>query len=248
MPAYSLDIKSQEEWTLMSIKVFLVSNFRLLLHGIEVLLLQHDERFHLIGKADKLDGLSEAVVSLQPDLLLLDIDTAPTQVSKQVEVLTTVASRVRILLLTRLSDSSVQEKAIMAGARGLIDYRISLDLFLIAMEKVHEGQVWLDRESTGRLWGGPNSQPEIEGNHTAALLEQLSCREKKILFIALSHGGESAKKIAARLFISESTLRNHLTSIYKKCGVSSRSGLLLYALKNSLPELLRIEFNSSSTR
>jgi two-component system nitrate/nitrite response regulator NarL len=231
------------------INVFIVSNFQLLLHGIEVLLSQHGERFHLVGKAEQLDGLSEAVVSIRPDLLVLDIDTAPTQVPMQVEVLNTVASHVRILLLTRLSGSKVQDKAVMAGARGLIDYKISLDLFLNAMEKVHEGQIWLDRDSTGRLWGSLSSQPEIEGNGAAAaLVEQLSGREKKILFIVLSHGGESAKEIAARLFISESTLRNHLTSIYKKCRVSNRSGLLLYALKNRLIERLEAEFNSSSAR
>jgi DNA-binding NarL/FixJ family response regulator len=48
-----------------------------------------------------------------------------------------------ILLLTRLSDGEIQDKAIMAGARGIIDYRISLSLFLNAMEKVHEGQICL---------------------------------------------------------------------------------------------------------
>ncbi len=59
----------------MLINVFLVSNFRLLLQGIEVLLSQHGECFHLVGKAEQLDGLSEAVVSIRPDLLVLDIDT-----------------------------------------------------------------------------------------------------------------------------------------------------------------------------
>jgi DNA-binding NarL/FixJ family response regulator len=130
---------------------------------------KHGERFHLVGTAEQLDGLSEAVVSIRPDLLVLDIDTAPTQIPRQVEMLNTAASHVRILLLTRLSDSKVQDKAIMAGARGLIDYRISLDRFLNAMEKVHEGQIWLDRGSTGRLWGELHSKLEIDRNHPAAV-------------------------------------------------------------------------------
>jgi DNA-binding CsgD family transcriptional regulator len=73
-------------------------------------------------------------------------------------------------------------------------------------------------------------------------------REKKILSIVLNHGAESAKGIAGRLFISESTLGNHLTSIYKKCRVSNRSGLLLYAQKNGLAERLQAEFDGTFAR
>jgi DNA-binding NarL/FixJ family response regulator len=57
------------------INVFLVSNLRLLLQGIEVLLSQHGERFHLVGKGpNSSTGYREAVVSIRPDLLVLDID------------------------------------------------------------------------------------------------------------------------------------------------------------------------------
>src|SRR5687768_4664349 len=152
---------------IMSIRVFVVSNFRLLLEGIETLLSRHPARFHFSGKAENLDGLPDIVLSIETDLLLLDIDSMPTHVPTQVSLLNAVSSHLPILLLTRLNDSDLQDGLLIAGARGVIDYSVSPALFLDALEKVHEGQVWLNRESTGRV----------------------TEREKKILMMVLRHGG-----------------------------------------------------------
>jgi two-component system nitrate/nitrite response regulator NarL len=222
---------------IMSIRVFVASNFRLLLEGIETLLSRHPARFHFSGKAENLDGLPDIVLSIETDLLLLDIDSMPTQVPTQVSLLNAVSSHLPILLLTRLNDRDLQDRLLIAGARGVIDYSVSPALFLDALEKVHEGQVWLNRESTGRLWSALTGPDDRKVNNPGAVLaSQLTEREKKILMMVLRHGGESAKGIAERLHMSESTLRNYLTAIYKKCGVSSRSGLLAYSLQNGLTE------------
>lgn len=220
------------------IRVFLFSNFRLLLDGIEALLSQENERFHVVGKAEQLEGLTKAVASVLPDVLVLDIDTAPMEILAQIAELNMIDHRmIRVLLLTRLSNKNLQDEAMIAGARGIIDSSVSPDLFLNAVEKVHEGQIWLNRYHTGQLWSELTCLHDRKTRDPSALvLERLSEREKKILRMVVHHSDLSAKRLSEHLHISESTLRNHLTAIYKKCGVPNRSGLLAYSLQNRLAE------------
>ncbi|MCK2088978.1 response regulator transcription factor [Thauera aromatica] len=223
----------------MPIRVFLISDFRLLVHGIETLLDQHAPRFARAGRADTLDGAVEAVLAARADLVLLDLDTAPARTIATVGALHAAAPQVPVLLLTRLADSALQDQAVIAGARGVIDATTAPELFLAALDKVVAGQIWLDRAATGRIFvefsrhsSGAHDDP------VAARLAQLTEREQDIVICLLRHSDDAGKALARRLNISESTLRNHLTSIYGKFGVSNRSGLLAFAFHNRLSERL----------
>ena len=136
---------------IMSIRVFVVSNFRLLLEGIETLLSRHPARFHFSGKAENLDDLPDIVLSIETDLLLLDIDSMPTQVPAQVSMLNAVSSHLPILLLTRLNDRDLQDRLLIAGARGVIDYSVSPALFLDALE-THSQYSRCRRRSQNKSW------------------------------------------------------------------------------------------------
>lgn len=223
----------------MSIRVFLISDFRLLAHGIEALLNEHAPRFISAGRAETVDGAAEAALAARADLVLLDIDTAPARVVATVTALHAAAPQLPVLLLTRLADSALQDQAVIAGARGVIDAGTAPELFLAALDKVVAGQIWLDRAATGRIFvefsrhsSGAHDDP------VAARLAQLTEREQDIVICLLRHGDDAGKTLARRLNISESTLRNHLTSIYGKFGVSNRSGLLAFAFEHRLGDRL----------
>jgi len=145
------------------------------------------------------------------------------------------ASQAKILLLTRMENADLQDRAILAGACGVLDRGASIPLLFTAVEKVHTGQVWLDRVSTGRVF--------IELTRMAArrqqdgLVDKLSLlteRERKIVTVIAHNIGDPGKAIAEKLHISESTLRNHLTAIYEKLGVENRHGLVAYAYQKGL--------------
>ncbi|MGE0560098.1 MAG: response regulator transcription factor, partial [Burkholderiales bacterium] len=106
---------------------------------------------------------------------------------------------------------------------------------LTAISKVHDGQVWLDRAATGRIFvefsrenAGQATDPE------RMKIATLTVREREIVAITAGNAGATAKTIARILFISEHTLRNHLTSIYNKLGVANRLELFAYAHKYGL--------------
>lgn len=162
------------------------------------------------------------------------IDPVPEHALSMINSLKT-ASQAKILLLTRMENADLQDRAILAGACGVLDRGASIPLLFTAVEKVHTGQVWLDRVSTGRVF--------IELTRMAArrqqdgLVDKLSLlteRERKIVTVIAHNIGDPGKAIAEKLHISESTLRNHLTAIYEKLGVENRHGLVAYAYQKGL--------------
>lgn len=220
----------------MPIRVFLVSNFHLLSGALAALIEARPQCFALAGCADSFAQARELIPGAAVDVVLLDIDSGADRVASLVTDLH-AASTAKILLLTRVENHAQEDKAILCGARGLIDRDTSVETLLSALQKVHEGQVWLNREATGRIFvemsraGG-----KIPLDTPAAKAASLTEREQEIVTIVARHGGQPGKTIAEKLHISESTLRNHLTSIYDKLGVANRHGLLAYAYRNGLAE------------
>lgn len=222
----------------MPVRIFVISNFGLLLQAIKDLIESSPQRFFLAGSAEKYDqAAGELAVNTNIDMVLLDIDSDPEEVVPLINTLRQV-SQAKILLITRLSDLALQDKAIMAGARGIVDRSISPVMLLTAIEKVNQGEVWLSKVATGRIFvdllriGGNASNNEV----TASKVSLLTGREQEIVAFIACNGGESGKAIANKLCISESTLRNHLTVIYQKLEVVNRHGLIAFAFQNGLAE------------
>lgn len=218
------------------IDVFLVSDCELLKHGLQILLNAKAEQYRFTGSTSSLDIATVPWGGDAPDVLLLDLEIRHGDVVGWLEQWHEHI-RAKPLLLGFREESLVAEKAMLAGAWGLVDCRASAHLLLSAIEKIHLGEVWLDHKTTGRLWGHlTTTHPEQRGCNQLGPHVPLTPRERKIVLCLVKQSGDPARTIAEKLNMSESTLRNYLTSIYNKCGVANRSGLLAYALKNGLAE------------
>jgi DNA-binding NarL/FixJ family response regulator len=144
-------------------------------------------------------------------------------------------SHAKILVLTGLRDESLHDKAVLAGASGVVEKEAPAETILAAIEKVHEGQLWLDRVATGRIFlefARENAAQSVDPERVK--IASLTDREREIVSIAATHAGFNAKAIAEMLYISEHTLRNHLTSIYDKLQVANRLELFAYVHKHGL--------------
>jgi DNA-binding NarL/FixJ family response regulator len=144
-------------------------------------------------------------------------------------------SRAKILVLTGIRDESLHDKAVLAGASGVVEKEAPAETILAAIEKVHEGQLWLDRVATGRIFleFSRESAAQIVDPERAKI-SSLTEREREVVAISATHAGANAKAIAEMLYISEHTLRNHLTSIYEKLQVATRLALFAYAHRHGL--------------
>lgn len=195
--------------------------------------------FLLAGTANSLTQAFELAPGITADVVVLDIDSGADAVLTLINALHTT-SHAKILLLTRMQDHALEDKAILLGARGLIDGDATPELLLNAIQKINAGQVWLNHEATGRVFVElSRMRSKKPADAVSSKVAQLTDREHEIVACIARSNGDPGKTIAGRLHISESTLRNHLTAIYDKLGVANRHGLLAYAFQNGLTERAR---------
>lgn len=215
----------------LPVRVFLVAP-PLVSWGLERLLASAHPRFELMGTAA---GLEEALPLLgrQPiDLVLLDLDG-----SESAEVMEDLHQRTqaKTLMITASRDQAMLDLAVLAGVRGVLKRNDAPATLLKAIEKVHEGELWIDRHATGRIFMEIARQKAADSSDPEKLrISTLTARERQTIVAVASDASVPAKVIAGRLCISEHTLRNHLTSIYSKLNVSNRLDLYAYATRHRL--------------
>ena len=217
------------------IRVLLVDDHRTILWGLEKLIESGKPNMQVVGSATNSDEALKAVEATSPDVILLDLDLGTENGLDAIPRLI-AASSAKVLVLTGLRDESVHHRAVLAGARGVIEKETRAESILMAIAKVHEGEIWLDRVATGKLLVeiSRKSASRSTADPAQEKIAALTVREREIIGLAASNAGGTAKSIAEKLHISEHTLRNHLTSIYEKLGVANRLELFAFAHQHKL--------------
>jgi DNA-binding NarL/FixJ family response regulator len=216
------------------IRVLLIDDHRSILWGLERLIESGKPLMEVVGTATNCADALKLIDETAPDLILLDIGLGDQNGVDEIPNLL-ARSKAKILVLTGVRDESIHDKAVLAGASGVVEKEAPAETILAAIEKVHEGQLWLDRVATGRIFlemSRENAAQSVDPER--AKIQSLTDREQEIVAVAASHAGANAKAIAEMLYISEHTLRNHLTSIYDKLDVANRLELFAYAHKHGL--------------
>lgn len=215
------------------VRILLVDDHPTLLWGLERLLGGQAPQMEVVGSASTPEQALALSHRHAPDLVLLDLDLGGASGLDVLPQL--VQGGARVLVLTGERSQDTLDRAVQLGARGVLRKDAEADTLLKAVAKVHEGELWLDRLTLGRVLHGL-VDPQAQSRQCPEKKKQaaLTLRERKIVEVILEGRGASNKALAARLFISEHTLRNHLSSIYHKLGVGNRLELYVYALKHQL--------------
>ena len=213
-----------------TIKVFVVEPLALMREALTCLL-QSVDGVAVVGEADGASGLIAVVDAKQPDVVLMAIDGTGDLESALLEELPHVAERARTLVLSADPDPHLYVRAIELGALGLVMKTQSAQVLVKAVQKVHAGELWLDRAQMARVVRRLTRRPE-QPEPEASRIASLTARERQI--VELVTEGLRNKDIGDRLFISESTARNHLTSILDKLGLADRFQLAVFAFRRGL--------------
>lgn len=214
------------------IRVFLVDDHRATLWGLERLIGSAAGRMSLIGSATSIDELLSSPAGREADVIVLDLDLGGRDSTDALaELIRTFGARV--LVLTGARDHDAHRRAVLAGARGVVRKEEPVDMLLRAIEKVHEGDVWVNRALIGdimdMLSGSKAAAPADD-----ARIASLTPRELEVIATVVRHKGAKSLILADDLGISEHTLRNHLTVIYHKLEVHGRLELYVYATEHGL--------------
>ncbi|HEV8590309.1 MAG TPA: response regulator transcription factor [Pyrinomonadaceae bacterium] len=212
-----------------AIKILIVDDHLLVRTGLRMLI-ESEPNLKVVGQASNRSEALALAKSEQPDLILLDIDLGSENGLDFLPELTDTVAGVHVLVLTGLREIESHRRAARLGAAGVVLKEHAADVLLKAIKKVHAGELWLDRSMMGSLLREMTQPPKIDAE--AAKIATLTRREREVLTLVAE--GLKNRDIAARLFISETTVTHHLSSVFAKLGVSDRLELVIYAFANNL--------------
>jgi DNA-binding NarL/FixJ family response regulator len=217
-----------------SIRVMLAILHRLSLSGLQRLIDDQNPRLSVVGTASCSSTALEVAGTVKPDVVVLDVNLLDDEDDELVPSLIN-GSRPRVLILGDSKTRKLYEAAIRQGACGVLDKSETAGTLIKAIEKVHAGELWLDRLTTQRLFVELSTQK----NRTVAdpdkqKIAALTAREREVLRILVKDPGAQNKTLASNMHIGEHTLRNHLSRIYDKLGVQNRLELYLFAQRQGI--------------
>jgi DNA-binding NarL/FixJ family response regulator len=226
------DTRIESDATLESIRILIVDDHAVVRAGLRMLIDQNPA-MKVIGLAGNRSEALAIAASEQPNLIILDILLGDEDGLTILPELREVARNARVLVLTGLRGSESQRRAMLAGAMGVVLKDHAAEVLIKAIHKVHQGEVWLDRLMMGSVLDEMTQTPEIDPEK--AKIASLTDREREV--IALIAEGLKNKEIGKRLFISETTVTHHLSSIFSKLEVSDRLELVIYAFAHKLAKV-----------
>ena len=216
----------------MSIRILLVDDHKTMLWGLERLIQAEAPAFTLVGSAGEAAEAVALCAALQPDVVLLDLDLKG---SSSLAILPTLLAggATRVVIFSANRDQATLTEAVKLGARGVVGKEAPTEDVLAAVRKVHDGELWIDQSLMQALLGQLTA-PAPPANPEAQRIAALTAREREVIGMIVAGKGALNKELAERAFISERTLRNHLSTIYQKLDVANRLELYVYATRNGL--------------
>ena len=206
------------------IRVYLLDDHELVRRGIRELL-ESEGDIVVVGESGLAQEATRRIPALRPDVAILDgrlPDGSGIDVCREIR---SVDPSIKALILTSYDDDDALFSAIMAGAAGYILKQVRGNDFVDTVRRVAAGQSMLDPSVTAqvleRLRTGVPRDKELE-----ALTEQ----EQRIL--QLIGEGMTNRQIAERMFLAEKTVKNYVSSLLAKLGLTSRTQAAIFATKH----------------
>ncbi|MHB1654289.1 MAG: response regulator transcription factor [Desulfitobacteriaceae bacterium] len=193
---------------------------------------------HLLEQYPDLEGVDEGATSLievlskteqyRPDVIIMDVRLKG---SSGIDACREVYNRfpqIKVIMLTSYGDEEIIMESIFAGAKGYILKDVGNDELIRAVQAVYRGESLLDPVITKKLLDRMrcNKQNDDEA------FEHLTDQEKKVLICITE--GKTNREIAERIFLSEKTVRNYVSSILGKLHLSNRTEAAAFAVKKKL--------------
>ncbi|MEH7386652.1 response regulator transcription factor [Bacillus sp. JJ1521] len=211
----------------MSIKIIVVDDHHVVRRGL-VFFLRTQRGLEIVGEAA--NG-KEAIVlakSLKPDLILMDLVMPEMDGIEATRIIKKELPEIKIMILTSFSDQDHVIPALEAGASGYQLKDIEPDSLVTSIKKMMAGENQLHPIATSHLLASLSNHRNQEKN----AIEELTNRELDVLKEIAK--GKSNKEIASSLFITEKTVKTHVSNLLGKLELTDRTQAALYAVKNKL--------------
>jgi DNA-binding NarL/FixJ family response regulator len=219
-----------QEATRVSIRVLLADDHRMLREGLRRSLTE--EGFDVVGEADNGEEAVRLVAELQPDIVLMDVSMPEMDGVEATRQIRATDTATRVLMLTMHADKEVLADAIRAGASGYLVKDCSTEEITEAIRMAANGDTALSPQLAATMLDEVRrleSPDPVDDEHL------ITKREEEVL--QLIADGASTPEVAASLFISQKTVKNHLASIYQKLDARDRTQAVLQAVRMGIVHL-----------
>jgi len=206
------------------VRVLIADDHALVREGLRRLL-ELDERIEVVGEAGDGQGAINLARKYRPDVILMDVNMPGTDGVTATQVIKKEMPETDIIALTVYEDEQVVEM-VKAGVSAYVLKDVGPDELTNTIFKVREGNVIIHPRVAGQV------AKELVRQNRKRDEVKLTKRERDVLECLVK--GYSNKEMAAALFISEKTVKNHLTNIFRKLEVKDRTQAVIYALKHKV--------------
>lgn len=194
-------------------KVLIVDDHPVFRDGLKTLLSVMTD-VEVVGEATDGGAAVEQALSLQPDVILMDVNMPDVNGIEATRRILGASPHVAVLMLTMFDDDDSVFAAMRAGARGYLLKGSDQEQIRRALDAVRDGDAIFGPAIATRMMGYFNAAPRSEA------FPELTEREREVLDLIAQ--GLSNDEISGRLFISPKTTRNHVSNIFSKLQVSDR--------------------------
>ncbi len=209
--------------TTEKIKVLVVDDHHMVRQGL-IALLENFDDFQVVGEAGDAETGLMLCQQYQPDVVLLDMIMPGIGGPEAAALIREKCPDIQIIALSSSSEEEIIQNALKAGAISYLMKNVSIDELAYAVRKAHDGQPTLALEATRALIAASRRPPEVGFD--------LSSREREVL--ALMVEGLNNREIADQLTISSSTVKNHVSNIFSKLGITSRTQAVAMAVERKI--------------
>lgn len=211
------------------INIMIVDDHAMIREGLKSLI-EFDGRIKVVAEAKDGGECLSVLSDISPDVLLLDINMPNMNGIEVLKVIIKKKIKVKVLILTLHDEVEYLVNAIENGAQGFILKDSPSSELINAIEVIHFGGEYIQPDLIPKL-----NATLINKNLDQEKINLLTKREVEVL-VAIANGNFN-KDIASNLNISERTVKNHISSIFKKIEVSDRTQAAVFAIRNNMVKL-----------
>lgn len=208
------------------VRLLLADDHRMFRQGLRELI-ERKTTFEVVGEARTGREVLAQIDTLQPDIVLLDIQMPDLDGIAVARQLADSHPTIMIIMLTMHRQDQHLLDAIKAGVKGYLLKDADAEELLAVIQRVAQGESALDPALTAQVFAAVrHPPPQLD------IIETLTERERDVL--RLLAGGHDNRAIAAQLYLSEKTVGNRLSEIFQKLNVTNRTQAALLAVQHGL--------------
>jgi DNA-binding NarL/FixJ family response regulator len=211
-------------------RLVLVDDHEMVLHGLDAMLGHFPGQVTIVGQATTASEALALVADENPEVVLCDVRIGKESGLDLCRQITTQHPETKVVLLTVYDDEHYLYQALRVGASGYILKRIDGQELVTHLRRVREGETVVDHALAGRV--ALSAARLSAGEFWSGAHLGLTQRESEVLELLVS--GHSNKAVASKLVVSEETVKTHIRGLYRKLGVTDRSGAISVALREGL--------------